>query len=392
MADRTEVSRFLRSLRIGACAAAVVTLAGHQAQAETFGLVMTSFHTAGPFTKDGKVECPNGFNANNEENFKAQFKTPEEQQTILHKYGSSQWHYRGPNGESDTYSPEAVDDPLPHYEGRGTASEGFNLDGTQDGAATNKTCKHDKFVNAAGEAVDNQFFRVAGCTKAFRPNEGTYDGFINMEIPQLVVNRWLIEVTGVDSRVNDSHVDITIAHGLDKLVPDGNDSFVAGRSQRIDEGSASYIQHTTGRIENGVLITDPMPELRMTASALIEVGERRYKDARFRLKLTANGATGVLAGYSDVERMWRFYAKTLGVHGVAAQVSMPSIYKSMVRNADGYKNPATGKCTAISQVFAVDFVNANIVRQSASTEVAAAIFKGTEVAATDVLRGQEQSK
>lgn len=379
MANLVTGSRFLKTLCVSAGAVAVLAFAQGQARAETIGLVMTSFHVAGPFTKDGKAECPNGYTATNEDNFKAQYKTKEEQRKIIEKYGSTQWHYRGPNGESDVYNPEAVEDPLPYYDALGTVSDGFNFDGTQDGRATDKTCKHDKFINADGEAVDNQFFRVSGCVKSFRP-QGTYDGFINMEIPQLVVNRWLIEVKGVDDRVNDSHVDVTLAHGLDDIIPDGNNSYVAGRSQRVDEGSASYIQHTTGRIVNGVLITDPMPEFRMTASALVEVGERRFKDARLRLKLTPNGATGVLAGYGDIPRLWRFYAKTLGLHGVALTTSMPSFYRSIVRNADGYKDPATGQCTAISQVFAVDFVNANIVRQSASTEVAAAISKGAEVA------------
>ncbi len=373
--DRGGISRFVKALRIGVCAAAVLAFVGGRAHAETIGLVMTSWHVEGVFTKDGKSECPDGLNPTLEENFKAQFKTKEEQDAIIKKYGSTQWHYRGPNGESDNNSPETVFDPLPHPEPHATASDGFNLDGTQDGRATDKTCKHDKFVNASGEAVDNQFYRVTGCVKSFRP-QGTFDGFITNEIPALMVNRWLIEIKGVDDRMNDDHVDVMIAHGLDELVADGNNGFVAGRSQRVDEGSASFIQHTTGRIVNGVFMTDSMPEFRMTGSGLVEVGERRFKDARFKLKLTPNGATGVLAGYGDIPRLWRFYAKTIGLHAIASTVSPPSLYHSIVRNADGYKDPATGQCTAISQVYAVGFVNANIVRQSSSTDVAAAISKG----------------
>ena len=378
MKDRAGVSLVLKAFRISVCAAAVLAFIDSRAHAETIGLVMTSWHVEGTFTKDGKAECPNGFNPTLEENFKAQFKTKEEQDAIIKKYGSTQWHYRGPNGESDNNSPELIHDPLPHPEPVSTASDGVNLDGTQDGRATDKTCKHDKFTSADGEAVDNQFYRVTGCVKSFRP-QGTFDGFITNEIPALQVNRWLIEIKGVDSRVNDDHVDIMIAHGLDELVADGNNGFVAGRSQRVDEGSASFITHTTGRIVNGVLITDSMPEFRMTGSGLVEVGERRFMDARFKLKLTPNGATGVLAGYSDIHRLWRFYAKTIGLHAIASVISPPSIYHSIVRNADGYKDPATGQCTAISQVYAVGFVNANIVRDSSSTDVASAISKGAGV-------------
>ena len=370
-------SRFLtvRSTPIVVAAALSFAFSASPASAETIGLVMSQFHLAGPFTTDGKQECPQGLNSDNRDNFRAQFKTPEEQRDVLRKYGSTQMHYRGPNGESDTYSPEVIQDLIPHPEGQGTASIGVNLDGTQDGRATDKTCKHAKFTSPTGEAVDNQLFRALGCVKAMRP-QGLYDQFVNMEIPQLVVNRWLIEITGVDDRVNDDHVELTIAHGLDDLVPDGNGGFVGGRSQRIDEASASYVQHTTGRIVNGVLFTEPMRELRITTSGIIEYGERRFSDARFQLKLTATGATGFLAAYNDVQRFYRLHAKSLGLHGVAATVSMPSIYHSLVRNADGYKDPATGQCTAISGTYSIEFVNANVVRQSKKKEVAQVISNG----------------
>ena len=365
----------LKSLRIGVCAATALTFVQGQAQAESLGLVLTEFHVAGDFSKEGKSECPNGLNSNIEENFKAQFKTKEEQDAIIKKYGSTQWHYRGPNGESDIWSPEAVQDPLPFNEARGKKSDGFNLDGTQDGQATDKTCKHDKLVNDAGEAVDNQFYRVAGCVSSFRPN-GTFDGFIQNEMPALIANRLLIEITGVDDRANDDHVDVTIAHGMDELVADGNGGYVAGRSQRVNQSAAGYIQHGTGRIVNGVLVTDSMSELRFTAIGLHEVAERRFNEARFKLKLTPNGATGVLAGYSDIKRLWGFYAKTIGMHAIASTFSPPSVYHSIVRNADAKKDPATGKCAAISQVYDVKFVSAHIVHDTASVDVAAAISKG----------------
>src|SRR4051794_12307339 len=90
--DRVGVSRFLKALRISVCAAAALTFVEGQARAESLGLVLTEFHVEGAFTKDGKAECPNGLNSNIEENFKAQFKTPEEQQAIIKKYGATQWH------------------------------------------------------------------------------------------------------------------------------------------------------------------------------------------------------------------------------------------------------------------------------------------------------------
>lgn len=367
---------FGRVLAGTVCAAAVLGFAINQTHAaEALGLVLTEFHVEGDFTKEGKAECPNGLSSTIEDNFKAQFKTKEEQDAIIKKYGSTQWHYRGPNGESDNFSPEFVHDPLPFPEAQGKKSDGFNLDGTPDGRDTNKTCKHEKLVNAAGEAVDNQFYRVTGCVSSFRPN-GTFDGFVQNEMAPLIANRLLIEITGVDDRTNDDHVDIMIAHGMDELVPDGNGGYVPGRSQRVNQSAAGYIQHGTGRIANGVLIMDAMPELRFTAIGLHEVAERRFNEARFKLTLSPTGATGVLAGYSDIKRLWGFYSKTIGMHAIASTFSPPSVYHSIVRNADAKKDPVTGKCTAISQVYAVKFVSAHIVHDAASVDVAAAISKG----------------
>jgi hypothetical protein len=358
----------------GAALPILLCLASQPVRAETIGLVMTNFSMGGPWTTDGKAECPQGFNPTNQANFEAQYPTEEERARVTQKYGSLQWHYRGPNGESDVYNPEAVPDPLPYYEGQGTVSDGMNLDGTQDGEATNKTCKHTKFTNAAGEKVDNQLYRALGCIKSVRPL-GLLDSFTNMEIPQLGVNRWLVEIAGVDSRENDDHVEITIAHGIDELVADGNSGFVVGRTQRINEGASSYIQRTTGRIKDGVVYSEVMPMLRITGSGIIEAGERRFTDARIRLKLTETGATGIIAAYFDIARFYRWHAKTIGLHGVAGTTSMPGFYRALWRNADGNKDPATGQCTSISGHYTVSFVNANVVRPSAVAEVAETIAK-----------------
>ena len=376
VADRAGTPRLARKTCLyGAVAITLqVGFSSVPAHAETIGLVMTNFSLGGPWTTDGKKECPEGFNTTNQANFEAQYKTPEERREVTKKYGSLQWHYRGPNGESDVYNPEAVPDPLPHFDGQGTVSDGMNLDGTQDGQATDKTCKHAKYTSPTGEQVDNQLYRALGCVKSVRPL-GLLDAFTNMEIPQLSVNRWVLEITGVDSRVNDDHVEITIAHGLDELVADGNGGFVAGRTQRINEGASSYVQRATGRIKDGVLYSDVMPMLRLTVSGIIEAGERRFSDARFRLKLTETGATGMIAAYSDIARLYRYHAKTIGLHGVAGTTSMPSFYRALWRHADGHKDPATGQCTSISGHYAVNFVNANIVRPSAVAEVAETIAK-----------------
>lgn len=302
------------------------------ARAETLGFAVTRWHIAGQFTADGKLECPNGIN-------------PDQR--------------------------ARVENPLPYNQGKGKISPGFNLDGTKDGRATDKTCAHTKFTSYEGEGgIDNQLYLTMACIRSMRP-DGLLDAFLNGEIITQQPNRWLVEITGVDDQANDSHVEVTIAHGMDKLVQDARGNFIPGLSQRIDEAMPDYIHHTTGRIVNHVLITDPIPELRLPSTQILEPGERHFLNAQLKLKLSPNGAAGVLAGYSDVERLYRFWAKSIGVHGVAVGVTPPSVYASIQRNADGMKDPKTGKCTAISSVHDIELVRAFIVREQIAREQSA---------------------
>jgi hypothetical protein len=341
--------------------------AGIEVRAETLGFVVTKWHIAGSYTKDAKAECPNGINPDNRDNFRAQFKTQAEQDEAIVKFANIEMHNRGPNGESVVYNPELTQDLLPHHEGQGKISNGFNLDGTADGRATETTCAHGKFTSPDGEpGIDNQIYRSFACVRGMRP-EGLFDAFFNGEITTKQPNRWLVEISGVDDPANDDHVDVMVAHGLDKLVQDASGNFVPGLSQRVNTDAPDYIQRTTGRIVNHVLITDPMNELRLPTTAILENGERHFRNARLRLSLQADGAKGVLAGYHESDRFYRFLAKTLGQHSIAVGVSPASLYASLLRNADGFKNPATGQCTAISAAYDIELVRAFVVHEPSST-------------------------
>ena len=340
------------------------------AHAETLGFVLTQWHNAGQFTPDGKVECPNGFNSGHRDNFRAQFNLPKD--AVEDELGANNAiSHRGPNGESDKYSPELIEDPLPFHEGKGTISPGFNLDGTKDGRATDKTCAHGKFTSPDGEpGIDNQFYRIEACIVGPRPG-GVTDGLINNEVVSKGINRWLIEITGVDDHANDDHVDVMFAHGLDKLVRDPSGKFIPGLSQRVDEAAGNYIFRTTGRIVNHVLVTEAIPELGIGQTRVLERGVLHFNYARLRLNLAGDTAKGVLAGYHDIEKFYRFWAKTTGAHNIVANASPPSVYAALHRLADGYKDPATGKCTAISAVYDMEFVRAFIVHRNAVAEVSA---------------------
>lgn len=359
----------LRKICLGLATTTFLTGAASLANAETLGFVLTEWHNAGQFTTDAKLECPNGFSPNHRDNFRAQFKTEEEQEALNKKYANIEMSRRGPNGESDKYNPELVTDPLPFHEAKGTVSPGFNLDGTKDGRGTDKTCTHGKFTSPDGEAgIDNQLYRVEGCIRGLRPG-GVTDGLINNEIMTKMINRWIVEVSDVDDPANDDHVKVMVAHGLDKLVMDAGGKYVPGLSQRVDEKAPAYIFRTTGRIVDNVLVTDAFEGLEIGQSGVLEFGVRPFLQAHLRMKFTPEGATGVLGGYHDVERFYRFWAKTTGAHSVVANASPPSVYAALHRLADGHKDPTTGKCTAISASYDLRFVRAFIVHGNSETQV-----------------------
>lgn len=291
----------LRRGRFIVVMAALTAIAPH-AHAETLGFVLTKWHNAGPYTPDGIVECPKGFHAAN----------------------------------------------APFQEGKGIVSNGFNLDGSKDGRGTATTCTHGKLSAPDGEkGIDNQLYRAQACIRSARPDDPA-DTLANSEIVTNGVNRWLVEITGVDDVVNDDHVEVTFAHGLDKLPIDANGKFISGSTQRVDEMASAYIFHTTGHIAKGTLVTEPI--------AGLEVGQRAFVSARLKLDLGPDGARGVLGGSHAIERFYRSWAKTSG--------PAPLFYAALQRNADAAKDSKTGKCTAISAAYDLEFVRAFILHKS----------------------------
>lgn len=69
---------------------------------------------------------------------------------------------------------------------------------------------------------------------------------------------------------------------------------------------------------------------------------------RLRLAMDGEGyAKGLLAGYQDLETHYAWWAR-LNPNGRVNAYSCPALYQAMHDLADGYKDPDTGKCTALS--------------------------------------------
>src|SRR5438552_2341395 len=87
--------------------------------------------------------------------------------------------YRGKDGRNYCASPDIASYQRPPLRTVVAGpSFGFNLDGTEDGAATATTCAHQKFTGPQGEpGIDNQYYRALGCVSLFR--SGRYGNSIN---------------------------------------------------------------------------------------------------------------------------------------------------------------------------------------------------------------------
>jgi len=319
------------------------------------GLVLTDWRYA-LYQTPAVEECSRGLQPGEV----AQFKAQADPLGHLNKFGGTTQN-RGPNGELDTYSPLAVEDPLPFSELRTKVGYGFNLDGTTDGHATSKSVAHEKFTSPEGEAIDNQMARVVGCVQGWRKN-GFMAEFYSKEVETSPINRHLIEISGVDDETNDPDVQVTIYKGRDRLVRMASGAFLPFMSHRIDERFPQYVLKTHGRIVDGVLITDPIPMARLPLIQIQIIEERRIRDLTLRLKLTPSGAEGLLGGYEDLAAWWNNHSKSPGSD--VGKYSPAALYRAAHRYADGYPDSVTGQPTAISVAYQVSAVRALIVHSA----------------------------
>ncbi len=307
----------------------------------TIGFVLTHRFWSVHQSPEGKVECPNGYNDGPREQFKQLFPEDGTKRTLLETQlmrEGRQWH------------PTMAEEPFTFKEAGGKVSYGMNLDGK---------VKESDFTSPDGaKGIDNQLYRAIGCISNYRAPEGTVYHFENEFMRRYNNNRFLIELSGVDSLVNDDDVTVKSYRGLDALLTDATGaSFIPGGTQRIDDRFGKFVQTTwKGKIVDGVLITDPA-DLTIPASATFDASaSHALRGARFQLKLTGERAEGVIAGYTPVDAFIHHLNTSWSTHHQSyGQLSSPSLYRAMHRLADGYPDEK-GQMTAISGAMSVQMV------------------------------------
>ena len=128
-------------------------------------------------------------------------------------------------------------------------------------------------------------------------------------------------------------------------------------------------QKAKGKIVDGHVIAEPV-DAKLPLFGNNTVGDMIYKGLRLDLdlnKAAPDGSyTGMLAGYRDWENWWD-YIRKIEFLTVTGQWSCPAIWVASQELADGYPDPKTGKCTAISEAMDIQAVPAFVVPREAQS-------------------------
>jgi len=308
----------------------------------TIGYAMTNKFWA-VFTTKEATECPTGLNDGPREQFKTLFPEDGTKRSVIETSLAR---------EADIWLPTTSPEPLEFKEPQGRISYGLNLDG--------KVGPNDFTSPEGATGVDNQLYRVMGCTSNYRGPDGFNYVYINGKLERLIFNRILIEITDVDDLTNDSDVTVTTYRGLDFLLRDAAGDFAPGGTQRVDgRWGKRFIQRFAGKIVDGVLTTAAADVYFPETDGHENQSVQLMRDLRFELRLTSAGAEGLMGGYADIDSMYYAMLQTWSTHHHAyGQDAAASRYKALRRHADAYPDPKTGHNTAISSAFQVRFSQA----------------------------------
>jgi hypothetical protein len=385
-------------LRAALYALAFMTVTARVATADPavngeIGFVVTSWYTALHETADGKEECPDGLAQGTQEIYIAGLLAGERERLSQATNGGAidlddpmvpvsalrqKALERGPGGKDVCWNPDSVQDPPMHIV-RGGKSYGLNLDGTPDGRPTANSCGHQKFTDLDGQpGVDNQWYRLIGCAYGWR-SSGYMETNANGELKDSG-HAILIGLENAGDLRDAPNVRVTFYRARDLLPKDSTGGILPYSSYRAFE---DYKFEATGRIVNGELTTDPI-DIRIPFYANLTHAEYYLKAMRLKLDLQPNGsaAKGLVAGYYDFDSLWNYISK-LGYETVAGRFDCPALYQAAHQLADGYPDPKTGKCTALSSAFRIEAIPAFIIHHDGIAPTKAASVQPTSDEARD---------
>lgn len=222
----------------------------------------------------------------------------------------------------------------------GTVGAGMNLDG--------KTGPLDFTGPDGSKGIDNRLWRAVGCVSAFRESsKDAPTASMSARAPTL------IEVRGAESLQDDPEVYVTIVAVREALARDGRGSPLAGASF-TPEADSRLRATVKGRIVGGELTTDPLDMILNYKEQIIDA-PRHFRGARLRARFGPGGAIkGSIYGYYTLDSYYDSVEQMTQNGANLSRVSCPGVRAAIDRLADGYRDPRTGRFTAISSAY--DFV------------------------------------
>jgi hypothetical protein len=262
------------------------------------------------------------------------------------------------NGRDNVYlHPTTVPDAhlLPAV---GRFGYGFNLDGK--GAASPDSYE-DPETHQKG--VDNRLFRAIGCIPAYKgspPPQPPLEAEYRWDSTRAAMGAWLITISGEDLS-RDGDVTVTFESSIDPATTqDANAHIQSDMTYRVlaRPDSRNVLR---GRIQDGVVVTDPATILMKCDPYIQPLFE--FRDARLRLRLKSSGRLeGVLGGYQPWYPIYWSHAKVGYIDERGFGVDTPALYYALRRNADAYPDPQTHENTAISAAYMIEGIPAFVAR------------------------------
>lgn len=343
---------------------------------KTLGFVMATFSRTLALGAD---DCPDGFVPQGIDGLLANVSAAERARINLPKNAAErkQLELLSWNGELCLRPEWFAARPQTLVQGR--VAYGMNLDGGDTATPGPNACAHKNFVSPDGAAgIDNQYYRVIGCMeRKFR------NGMVNEERDGYMRDgnsTNLIEVTGVDDLRDDDHVMVGLYAGADPVEVAAGDGAVVlpHATLEIDPDprfEAAGHRPVRGRIAAGVLTTEePIDFVYKVALPTTPDSHlvNRFRGGRLQMTLLADGtAKGSIAAYNVLEDAYLELSFGGSVSG-DTQYFCPSFYAALKAMADGFRDPETGECTALSTAFDITAVPAFVIHPSPERFAAAA--------------------
>lgn len=246
---------------------------------------------------------------------------------------------------------------------QGHVGIGFNLDGKD---------KPEDFVDPlTGErGVDNQLFRVLGCSRPWRAKIGEAGPYQLGKWEQTFESApaWLIDISGIDSAENDDDVEVRVLLAKQPLARNALGTALAYLTFTADPITRTAGNVVHGSIKNGRLTTGKFDFY--LPSEPQKQAEYGLRDARMRFEFLPDGRLkGIVGGYQDWRPLYITLALRRSVGEQSGSYDTPGHYYAFRKLADAYPDPKTGQNMYISSAYYLEAVPAFIAYPEPSQQL-----------------------